>query len=111
MIVISVFSQEIVSYFNPKEIIEISDLLKIAVLIPLLQSITIPLKQLVLGWNNEKAYVRLTMTMTMISLILIIVVAPLFKVMGVLLSLILTEILVALFFFQMIKKKLFLRSI
>jgi O-antigen/teichoic acid export membrane protein len=111
MIVISVFSQEIVSYFNPKEIIEISDLLKIAVLIPLLQSITIPLKQLVLGWNNEKAYVRLTMTMTMISLISIIVVAPLFKVMGVLLSLILTEILLALFFFQMIKKKLFLRSI
>jgi O-antigen/teichoic acid export membrane protein len=111
MILISIFSQEIVAYFNPKEIMEISNLLKIAVLIPLLQSITMPLKQLVLGWNNEKAYVRLTMTMTMISLIMIIVVAPLFKVTGVLLSLIFTDTLVALFFYQIIKKKLFLRSI
>jgi len=110
MITITLLSVEIVSYFNPKRIIEISDLLKIAVLIPILQAVTIPLKQLVLGSNKQREYVKITMIITVISLLLIVFVTPIYHVFGVLFSLIITEIVTAFVFYLTIKNNLFVRT-
>lgn len=110
MLVISTFSIKVVSYFNPKGIVEISNLLKIAIAIPILQSITIPLKQLVLGSNQEKVYVKATLLITILSLIVIVLITPIYKVMGVLLALILTEIITATVFYSTIKKEIFVRK-
>lgn len=110
MMGIMTFSDEIVAYFNPKEISIISNLLKIAVIIPILQSITIPLKQLVLGSNKQREYVKITMAITMISLVIIVVITPIYHVLGVLIALIVTEIITSLIFFQTIKNSLFLRK-
>lgn len=110
MIIITILSIKIVSYFNPKGIVEISDLLKIAVLIPILQAITIPLKQLVLGSNKQREYVKITMVITVISLFLIVFVTPIYHVFGVLFSLILTEIVTAIVFYLIIKNNLFVRK-
>lgn len=110
MIVMMVFSTQIVSYFNPKEIAIISGLLKIAVIIPILQSITIPLKQLVLGSNKQTKYVRITMITTVLSLLLIVVITPIFKVFGVLIALIMTEIITSVIFYFTVKNDLFIRS-
>lgn len=104
---IALFSVRIVSYFNPKEILFISDLLRIALFIPLLQSITQPLKQLVLGWDKQKQYINTTMIVTLTTLFLIILLAPVFGVSGVLISLIISEILVISIFFMTIKNNLF----
>lgn len=111
MLLIFAFSTAVVSYFNPSEIETISNILKFAVLIPILQAISIPLKQLVLGANKQKQYVRITMLSTIISLLLIIVITPIYKVFGVILALILTEIITALFFYFTIKKEVFVSSV
>ena len=110
MIVIALFSIRITAYFNPKEIIEISNLLKLAVLIPILQSISIPLKQLVLGSNKQKQYVKTVMVITIVSLLIILLITPIYKVFGVFIALIITEIITAAIFFSIIKKDLFART-
>lgn len=111
MAFIFLFSDEVVGYFNPKEIVEISDLLKLAIFIPVLQAISIPLKQLVLGSNKQNQYVRVTMLITLASLFLIVIVTPVYKVFGVLVALILAEIITSLIFYFTIKKELFIRSV
>lgn len=111
MAFIFLFSDKVVGYFNPKEIVEISDLLKLAIFIPILQAISIPLKQLVLGCNKQNQYVRITMLITLSSLFLIVIVTPIYKVLGVLVALILTEIITSLIFYFTIKKELFIRSV
>ncbi len=107
MLIISTISIRVVSYFNPKGIIEISSLLRIAIAIPILQSISIPLKQLVLGCNKQKEYVRATMIITILSLIIIVLITPTYKVLGVLLALILTEIITVLVYYMTIKNNIF----
>jgi O-antigen/teichoic acid export membrane protein len=110
MLCIAYLSVEVVSYFNPKEVNTIADLLKIAVLIPVFQAISIPLKQLVLGENKQAAYVKITMITTVISLILIVMITPFYKVQGVLIALIATEIVTGVIYFAQIKNNLFTRS-
>ena len=110
MAVIYVFSDEIVAYFNPASPTEIGAFLRIAVFIPILQSIGIPLKQLVIGWNKQREYITLTMTSTVISMVLILVAIPFFKIPGLIYSLILTEFVTIVFFFSAIKNNLFQRG-
>jgi O-antigen/teichoic acid export membrane protein len=108
--IIGLFSNKIVGYFNPKGVIEISNLLKIAVLIPIAQSITIPLKQLVLGCNKQNEYVRTTMLIAVTSLTTIAIITPFYSVLGVLLSLIFTEVITAAMYYRIIKRDLFVRT-
>lgn len=110
MLFISLFTTEVVTYFNPKEIQEIASLLKIAVLIPVLQAVAIPLKQLVLGLNKQSRYVKITMAIAVLSLLLIVVITPNYKVSGVLIALIATEVITLLIFYFTVKNNLFVRS-
>ena len=110
MVLIFCFSIQIVSYFNPKSILEISDLLKIALCIPILQSIVQPSKQLMLAWNKQREYIKATMSITVITLLLIAGLSPIFKVLGAIISLIISEILTLSIFVYYIKNKLFNRS-
>ncbi|HNP31933.1 MAG TPA: oligosaccharide flippase family protein [Flavobacterium sp.] len=110
MLLIALFSFKIVAYFNPKGIKEISDLLKIAILIPIFQSISIPLKQLVLGSNKQRQYVKTVMIITIISLVIIVIITPFYNVLGVFFALIATEIITAAIFYNLIKKDLFVRT-
>ncbi|MGL2962653.1 oligosaccharide flippase family protein [Flavobacterium sp. RSB2_4_14] len=107
LLFIALFAFQIVDYFNPKEVIFISDLLKIALIIPLLQSIALPFKQLVLGWDKQKQYISTTMVATPVTLLLIIVLTPILNVYGVIVSLIISETLVITMYFIIIKNKLF----
>lgn len=110
MIGIAFFALKVVAYFNPQEVEVIANLLKIAVFIPILQAISIPLKQLVLGTNKQKVYVRTTMVITSVSLVMIVLITPFYKVFGVLLALIITEIVTMLIYYATIKNNLFGRS-
>ena len=110
MVLLSLFSANVVTYFNPKGIIEIASLLKIAVFIPVLQAITIPLKQLVLGANKQSKYVKITMFTTVFSLLIIVAISPIYNVFGVLIALILTEIITSIIFYYTVKNDLFDRS-
>ena len=110
MIGIAIFALKVVAYFNPQEVEVIADLLKIALFIPILQAISIPLKQLVLGTNKQKVYVRTTMVITSVSLVMIVLITPFYKVFGVLLALIITEIVTMIIYYATIKNNLFGRS-
>lgn len=104
MIFFSVFSYEIVSYFNPTNRYFLSELLEVAIFIPLLMAISTPLKQLVLAFNHKKFYIRLTAIMVIISLLLIRLVIPSYEVYGVLYSLIFTEIIIIIFYLSCVRK-------
>ena len=106
MIFLHIFSYEIVSYFNPTNRYILSNLLQVAIFIPLLLSISIPLKQLILAFNYKRFYVILTSFLVFFNIIAIIVLLPKFKVYGVFYSLIVTDIIIIIFYLYQLKKKI-----
>lgn len=104
MLFFSFFSYEVVSYFNPTNRYVLSSLLNIAVALPVLMAISIALKQLILGWNFKRFYVRLTSIVVVLNLLTIILILPFYKVYGVFYSLIGTEVIVILFYLICIRK-------
>ncbi|MGV1011216.1 MAG: oligosaccharide flippase family protein [Flavobacterium sp.] len=105
MIILFTFSVQVVSYFSKTDVIEISNLLQLALLIPILLAISIPFKQLVLGFNHQKIYIKITMVMVIINLLAMIIVIPYFKIVGVLLTLILTELVTICVYYFNVKGK------
>ena len=107
MLFFYIFSYDIISYFNPTNRYLLSNLLQIAVFYPIFLAISIPLKQLVLGWNFNKFYINLTTSIVLLNLITIIILLPYYYVYGVFYTLIATEGLMILFYLICIRKKLF----
>ena len=103
MIILYVYSYEVVSYFNPTNRYFLSQLLEVAVFIPLLLAVSIPLKQLVLAFNYKRFYIKLTATIVIFNLLLIRIIIPVYEVYGVLYSLILTEAIIAIFYLSCVK--------
>ncbi|RYJ43915.1 oligosaccharide flippase family protein [Flavobacterium beibuense] len=106
MAVLFVFSDYVVAYFKPQSLTEISALLKWGALVPVAFAISIPLKQLVLGWNFNKQYTNVTMLMAMFTLAAIVITLPFLKLQGVLMVFVFTELITAILFLKIIKKKL-----
>ena len=110
MIILYSFSYDVVAYFNPTNRYVLSNLLQVAVLFPIVFAISIPLKQLTLGWNFNRLYVNLTAAIVILNLIAIIVLLPIYKIYSVFYSLIVCELIVILFYLICIRKKLFLKE-
>lgn len=107
MVFVYLFSYDIVSYFNPTNRYFLSRLLEIAVFYPILIAISIPLKQLVLGWNHKRFYINTTTITVILNLITIILLIPNYKVYGVFYSMIISEVIVILFYVICIRKNWF----
>lgn len=86
------FSDLAVSYFTKTHVEAIGDMLKFAVFIPLALSISIPLKQLLLGFNKQRLYIRTTMIMVVGNLLGMVLLLPYFGIYGILITLLATEI-------------------
>ena len=100
--IIYIFSNEAVSYFTNRDVEEITNLLRIAIFIPMTLSISIPLKQLILGFNKQRFYIRMTMGMVLLNLVLMLLLLPEYKILGVLISIIITEITtIAVYYFNL----------
>lgn len=99
------FSYEIVSYFNPANVSVLSDLLRVAVLIPIVMSVSVSIKQLILAWNLNKSYIRITSVFAIFNLVLILVAIKFHTIYGVFYSLILTEVLIIIFYILSIRKQ------
>lgn len=105
MAAIYVLSTQAVSFFSKADVLEISDLLQWAVLIPLLLAVSIPLKQLILGFNQQRFYIQITTAMVVVNLILMVVLLPHYKLYGVFFTLILTEAAtIAVYYFNLRNK-------
>lgn len=107
MLVLYVLALPVVTFFKSTTPEESAGYLHLAILIPLILGISIPLKQLVLGWNHQKYYIKLTIVMVAFNIVLLFVLLKFFGIYGVLGSLIITEIITALLYIIPIKKKLF----
>ena len=110
MFFIFIFSNEIIAYFNPIEINELSKILKIAVFIPVFMAISVPLKQLLLGFNKEKQYTRITSIVAILNVMVMIFIIPFLEINGVLYTLLFAEIILTTLYFFSIKNNLFPRS-
>jgi O-antigen/teichoic acid export membrane protein len=104
MIVLHIFSYEIVSFFNPTNRYILSNLLQVAVFIPLILAVSIPLKQLILALNHKIYYVRLTSIMVILNLISIIILLPQLQVYGVFYYLFATDLIIIIFYLYKLKK-------
>ncbi len=110
MLIIYIFAFDVVSYFNPHdkaEAFRIAGILKIAVFIPFLQAVTIPFKQLILGLNKQKQYVRITIRLTVFSILLMSVLIGEFGITGVLATLLISEIIMIVLFYYGVKNKIY----
>jgi O-antigen/teichoic acid export membrane protein len=103
--IIYLFSEQAVSYFSKTNVFEIYSLLKLAVFIPLTLSISIPLKQLLLGFSKQRLYIRFTMMMVVFNLLSMIILIPYYDIYGVLMSLILTEVITIFIYYLSLKTK------
>lgn len=106
MAAVYIWSDPIVAYFHPQQTRPISSLLEFAVLIPLVMAVSIPLKQLVLGFDHQKFYINSTMMLVMANVALIVALLPFMGIYGVLLSIIAVEVVTAALFFVKIKNRL-----
>lgn len=107
MIIFFVFSYEIISYFNPTNRYVLSNLLQIAVFIPLIFAVSIALKQLMLAFDLKKEYIVITIITVVLNIFTIIAILPIYKVFGVFYTLIATEIIIIVFY--IFKLKIFLK--
>lgn len=106
MLLLFVLSKPIVIYFKAESVDEISGLLRLGTVIPIAFALSVPLKQLVLGWNYNRQYTRITMVMVIVNLVAIITVMPFYKLQGVLVTFIATELITGLLFLSVIKNRL-----
>lgn len=93
MVLISFFSEEIITYFNVSDVQLLSDYLKLATFIPIFYALSIPMKQLMLSKNLNKPYINTTLILVTISTLVLIWVIPGYSLEGVLYVLMATEFL------------------
>lgn len=103
MAIFCYLSYDIVAYFNTTNRYILSRLLLVAIYIPLLMAISIPLKQLVLAFNHKQFYIIVTTFTVIATLLLIYFLLPLYKVYGVLYSLIASEVFIIIVYLYRLK--------
>lgn len=89
------FSDVVLEFFNASqaEIEFLNPLFRLALLIPLLMSISLPLEQLMFATDKNKAYVRISTAVTLITVAALLLVIKNYGILGIIVSLVLAEVL------------------
>ena len=95
LIGIFLFSDDLLRFFNasPDTIAKLGDIFKIALLIPLLMAVSLPLEQLMFVTGRNKAYVRITILVTVLNITMILLAIHNYGIQGIIVTLIAAEIL------------------
>ena len=104
VIMIFYMAEPIVKFFKVAEVIDVTGYLRFGLLLPLALALSMPLKQLVLGFGFQKFYVRLTMALVICNALFMIILLHYFSIYGVLTSLIITELATIVFYSFKIRK-------
>lgn len=90
-----VFSEDVLFFFKVKsnELNELNLYLHVGLIIPLLIGITLPLEQLLFSLEKKKVYIKITIFITLLNIIVLSIAMNYFKLYGVLITLISTELL------------------
>ncbi|WP_306351272.1 oligosaccharide flippase family protein [Flavobacterium sp. '19STA2R22 D10 B1'] len=78
-------------------------LLRIALLVPMFISLSLPLEQLMFGLNKNKIYIKIAISITVFNIILTTLLLPRFELLGVITSLIVTEALFVVLYYIILK--------
>jgi len=110
--VLFVFTEDVLVFFKVDAIMifDLIPLFRLSLVIPFLIAISQPLEQLLFSLNKNVVYVKLTIIATIIGVLCLIIFTPHFKLIGALVVLILTELLLALFYFLSLKNYFVNRS-
>ena len=82
---------------------------KIALIIPILVSISLPLRQLMFAFNQNKIYINVTIFTTIFNFVLMIFLTKSYGLIGSFISIVLIEIII-IFFFMLKLNKYFIKS-
>lgn len=106
LLVILFFTKEILLYFNIEKdsLVLLNDLLRFALIIPFLMAFSLPLEQIVLVSGKNNYYIRTTFFVTLINLVLIYLLIDIYKIRGVITSLIIAELLFVVLYYSCYKK-------
>ncbi|MBC8883672.1 hypothetical protein H9X57_10755 [Flavobacterium piscinae] len=105
-----VYAQEILTYFNASDSLNLSFYLKIAAFIPLLIALNIPLQQLVLAYNFQKKYVNTTILTAVVLLASIVFFFNQWQLTGVFMALLLAEVFVVVLYIKILRNHLIIRK-
>ena len=105
LLLLFVFSEYVLKFFRVEKQIFylLENYLHIALLIPLLTGITLPLEQLIFSLNKNKQYIALTMASTTINLIVMSLLMHFFGLIQVFFLLIITETVLISIYFMLLK--------
>lgn len=108
MVVLSllfVFAEQVLKFFKVENsmIADLIPVFRLSLAIPLLIAVSQPLEQLLFSLNKKAIYIKLTIIATVIGVTCLVIFTPYFRLVGALVILILTELLLALFYFLSLK--------
>lgn len=100
-----VFAEQVLKFFKVDSamIADLIPVFRLSLAIPLLIAISQPLEQLLFSLNKKDIYIKLTIIATVIGVTCLVIFTPYFRLIGALVILILTELLLALFYFLSLK--------
>jgi O-antigen/teichoic acid export membrane protein len=100
--IIFVFSENILRFFHLSEssVQQLNLVFRISLLVSMMMSVSIPLEQLMFVANRNKIYIRITIFVTVINVSLILILINQMYLMGIIISLIVSEILFISLYFQ-----------
>ncbi len=108
MAVFFVFSDFILMYFkiDANRIVIMSQYFRIGLLVPLLVSLSQPLRQLMFAFNENKIYIRITIIATLINFILLYILTNNFGLKGAFFSIIFIEFIIIILYSRVLKRHL-----
>jgi O-antigen/teichoic acid export membrane protein len=112
MSVFFIFSEQILAYFKiAKESIPlVAKYFRIGLMVPLLVSISQPLRQLMFAFNENKVYIRITIIATILNFILLYVLTKNWGLEGAFFSIIFIEFIIIILYSKILKRHLLVKT-
>lgn len=103
-----IFSQQILTYFKIEEtsIPIVSSYFRLGLVVPLLVSISQPLRQLMFAFNENKIYIRITIIATLLNFILLYILTNNYGLKGAFFSIIVIELIIIFLYSKILNKHL-----
>lgn len=113
MAVFFVFSEYILNYFkiDKESLPEMSAYFRIGLLVPLLVSISQPLRQLMFAFNENKIYIRITIITTILNFILLYFLTKNWGLKGAFFCIIVIEFIIIILYSKILKRHLLGKTI
>lgn len=113
IVIFFIFSDFILNYFKIDEerVAMMSEYFRIGLMVPLLVSISQPLRQLMFAFNENKIYIRITIIATALNFILLYILTESYGLKGAFFSIILIEFIIIILYSKILKKHLSKKTI